>query len=322
MKVTASAPGKLVLFGDHAAVYGRPCLVTAVDLRFYATAKRTSESLIEINTAELEAKGIQRRFMLADATEALRETAFVESAVRRFFKHFPFEDGLYLTTRGPKMSYGLGSSSAITVATIGALAHLYGITMSLDEVFQMSYAAVLDVQGEGSGVDVAAAVFGGTVYYVKGGATLEPLAFTDLPIVMGYSGSKVSTLNYIAQVKDLYARQPTLVTQIFDMMETIVEQAKTQCVAGDWQSVGELANFHQGLLDALGVTTPQLFNPIYAARDNGAYGAKLSGAGGGDCMFAVVNETTRTQVEAAIQQAGANVVQIAPNAAGVRVEAT
>lgn len=320
MKVTASAPGKLVLFGDHAAVYGHPCLVTAVDLRFYATLTQTSVREIEIDTAELRAKGIKRRITLAEDSPALKETAFVEAAVRRFFKQFPFKHGLRIDTQGPAISYGLGSSSAITVAVVRALAELCGAAMSLDDVFQMAYAAVLDVQGEGSGVDVAAAVCGGTVYYIKGGAKLEPLPLAALPIVIGYSGEKVSTLNYIGQVKQLYTRQPAIVAHLFDMMTEIVEQAKANFTEGNWQTVGELANLHQGLLEALGVVTPQLFNPIYAAREAGAYGAKLSGAGGGDCMFAFIDEPIRAAVENAIENAGAQVVAIAPHAAGVRIE--
>jgi mevalonate kinase len=102
------------------------------------------------------------------------------------------------------------------VAVIQAAATHFGIELSPSELFDLAYAAVLDVQGTGSGVDLAAAVCGGTAYYVKGGAIMERLPIDELPIVIGYSGEKVSTTNLIHQVASLRAHQPDLINPILD----------------------------------------------------------------------------------------------------------
>jgi mevalonate kinase len=321
MRITASAPGKLVLFGDHAAVYGKPCLVTAVDLRFYVSLETSEIAGIEISTPDLRASGETYQIAASDLNaHNRRETAFVEAALKQILKGHPLQTGLHIATEGPAITYGLGSSSAITVAVIKAAAAYFGIELDPHDLFDLAYAAVLDVQGTGSGVDLAAAVCGGTVYYVKGGAVMERLAINDLPIVIGYSGDKVSTTNLIHQVASLRARQPDLIDPILELMGRIAIRARGHMQEGNWQAVGDLMNIHQGLLDSLGVNVPQLTNLIFAARDAGAWGAKLSGAGGGDCMFALAAASDQPPVEHAIEAAGGLPVRIAANAPGVRIE--
>jgi mevalonate kinase len=319
--VTASAPGKMVLFGDHAVVYHRPCLVTAVDIRYRVMMEQSANAIIEINTPELQQRGEVRQV----AVEAINRldaaaTVFVEAAIAQVFQRYQQFAGLKIATDGPEISYGLGSSSAVTAATVAALLELLDIEAAPRDIFDLSYAAVLAVQGKGSGADLAAAVYGGTVHYVKGGKTLEQLPIDEpLPFLIGYSGAKVSTTNLIGQVAQLRKRQPSFINRIFDLMADIVKEARKAMVAGDWLTVGELATIHQGLLDSLGVNVSRLADLNYAARDAGALGAKLSGAGGGDCMFAVVDDASRSAVSAAINTHGL-LVDIKTSVPGVVVE--
>jgi mevalonate kinase len=321
MTVTASAPGKLVLFGDHAAVYGEPCLVTAVDLRFAVTVTPLDQPIVEISTPDLRARSETSRINAADLSAHNRpETAFVEAALKQIYQHYPANKGFKIITDGPRISYGLGSSSAITAATLMAAAHSLGITLSLREIFDLAYAAVLDVQGTGSGVDLAAAVYGGTLYYVNKGEMIEPLPVNELPIVIGYSGEKVSTTNLIAHVAAQCSRYPNLIDPLLHMLGDISTQARAAILASDWSALGDLMNIHQGILDAFGVNTPQLAHLIFASREAGALGAKLSGAGGGDCMFALTSPEARQIVEFAITKAGGFVVTTPTGASGVRIE--
>ncbi|MBL8160439.1 MAG: mevalonate kinase [Anaerolineae bacterium] len=320
MKVTASAPGKLVLFGDHAAVYDRPCIVTAVDIRFQVAIETSAGNDIEISTPTLRAAGHLRRTTSDKLDGSEPATAFVEAAIRQFFSRHARPQGLRVTTDGPQITYGLGSSSAVSAATVHALAALFDISLELRTVFEIAYAAVLDVQRTGSGIDVAAAVYGGTLLYQRQPRQIEPLETPALPLVIGYSGEKVSTTNYLSQVAGLRGRHTAHIEELFDFMGKLVNNAHTALLMGDWQTLGELANIHQGLLDALGVTTPQLFLPIYAAREAGAYGAKLSGAGGGDCMFAIAATDQQVAVRKAINAVGGTVVDLATGVDGVRLE--
>lgn len=321
MIVTASAPGKLVLFGDHAAVYGKPCLVTAVDLRYTVTVAPLEHPVIEIDTPDLREKGETYRVDVAGIDAHNQpETAFVEAALKQIYQHYPTKTGFKIRTDGPQISYGLGSSSAITAATLKAAVASLNIDLSLREIFDLSYTAVLDVQRTGSGVDLAAAVYGGTLCYVNKGEIINPLPIHDLPIIIGYSGAKVSTTNLIAHVAALRARQPALINPLLHMLGDITTQARAALLESDWASVGDLINIHQGILDSFGVNTSQLANLIFAARSAGALGAKLSGAGGGDCMFALTTPETRQVVASAITAAGGLIVPIPSGAPGVRLE--
>ena len=121
MHVTASAPGKLVLFGDHAVVHGQPGIVTAVDLRYSVQAECLAEPLLRIETPTLPEFEVP---FPAPGRKYQVETAYVEAALRQLLVHSLIDCGFHIRTQGPEQSFGLGSSSAITVATLAATARL------------------------------------------------------------------------------------------------------------------------------------------------------------------------------------------------------
>ena len=169
-----------------------------------------------------------------------------------------------------------------------------------------------------SGLDVAAAVYGGTCYLERvRRRARSPLAVAGMSVVIGYSGSKVSTTALLRKVATLRARQPDLIDPIFALMGRLTIRARDSLLEGRWCDLGRLADIHQGLLDALGVNTASLSRLIFAARAAGAWGAKLSGAGGGDCMFALTNTDRREDVAAQIPAAGGKVIDVSCNAPGV-----
>ncbi len=323
MRVTASAPGKLMLMGDHAVVYGYPCLVTAVDLRYQATVEKHLGTQILLETPMMRKN--ERKFeiskdALLNRSDFPRAAAFVLAAVRSFYQRYPFEGGLKIRTDGPIISYGLGSSSAVTAATVAALTALHHFSVPNQTLFEIAFDAVLEVQGKGSGFDVASAVYGGTLFYEQGGEVIEPIAVGDLPVVIGFSGEKVSTTDLVEQVSQLKSRNPETVDGIFNMIGKLVRKARYSIESQDWQTLGDLLNLNQGMLDALGVSTLQLSKQIIAAREAGAYGAKLSGAGGGDCMFALAEPGIEHGVSEGIENAGGEIVRIRTGVSGVRIE--
>jgi mevalonate kinase len=321
MNSIASAPGKLVLLGEHAVVYQRPCLVTAVDLRVYAGVERSGGSVIRIISSNSPGEHLFTVEELAKPVASFpQNVSFVLAAVARFYNAYGITEGVTVRTVGPQHSYGLGSSSAVTVAAVKALSDAFQIEMDPTALFKMAYAAVLDVQGTASGFDVASAVFGGTLYFVTGGKTITPLPIADLPLLIGYSRSKVGTVNLIHHVAHLHQTVPYAVEAIFDLVAKLVEDAREKMLAQKWAELGALLNINQGLLDSLGVNTLPLAKPILAAREAGAYGAKLSGAGGGDCMFALVDDEKRSSVRRAMEEAGAQIIDLPPGAPGVRCE--
>lgn len=301
--ITVSAPGKLMIMGEHAVLYGHPCIVTAVDERLTVTADHLSDGHITVDTGKET------------------DTRFVDAAIAKFFatKGIHIKDrGVSLTTRSAFTSQiGFGSSSAVSVATIKALSILFGVPFSQRDVFDMAYAAMLDVQGLGSGFDVAAATYGGTIYFVAGGKMIEPLALDAMPLVVGYTGVKASTTALVHQVAEKKEHNPEKVGRIFQAIAGLVDKAKVQILEGDWERVGKFMDFNQEYLRDLGVSSQKLEDLIGAAHESGAWGAKLSGAGGGDCMIALVPPEKREVVIAAITAAGGQVMPVHAHAEGV-----
>lgn len=318
--IKISAPGKLMLFGEHAVVYQRPCLVTAVDHRLEVSLEKRSDNKINLNAPEMNIKNYL--ISLPDLKKSHpKAISFVLTAIKNFFEKYKVESSLEIETKSQFSSrFGLGSSSAVTVSKIQGLAELFGIKISQRELFDLSYKTILDIQGVGSGFDVAAAIYGGTLFFVTGGKVIEPLRVKELPIIIGYTGVKANTPTLVKMVAEKMAKEPEKFNKIFDEIEKIVNLAKIEIENSNWKKTGELMNLNQGLLRELGVSSKELENLIGAALESGAYGAKLSGAGGGDCMIAISDKKNYHNVKGAIKKAGGEIIEAKVNSQGVKKE--
>lgn len=311
-----------MLFGEHAVVYNHPCIVTAVNQRMYVLVELQTTRNLEISAPDIGltdySRDIENLGNMADIPKGVR---FVEVAVKNFFEKFGVKSGLKIKTQSDFSSeFGFGSSSAVTVAVIKGLSELFGVKMEEKDLFDLSYKTVLDIQGVGSGFDLAAAILGGTLWFVAGGKTIIPLETEELPVVVGYTGIKADTPTLIKQVAEKQKAHPEITGKIFEAISLIVQEAKNVLEMKNWLALGELMNLNQGLLEALGVNTRELSSLVCACREAGAFGAKLSGAGGGDCMITLVDSQTRVAVEEAITNAGGRVLKVKLGAEGVRNE--
>lgn len=320
-KISVSAPGKLMLFGEHAVLYDRPCLVTAVDQRMHATVEVLDTNVFQLEAEEVKITGYTKALFDIGKGDIPKGAQFVEIALRNMTAKHPLRNGIRITTNSEFSSQvGFGSSSASTVCIVKALSELMELRLSLKDIFDIALKTVLDIQGKGSGFDIAAGVYGGTLYFVTGGKTIKPLHIKELPLIVGYSGIKADTTTIIHQVREKAHKYPEIIEEIYTGIAEIVGKAKEALLGSDFQTVGDLMNMNQGYLEALGVSTQKLSAMIYGARDNGAYGAKLSGAGGGDCMIAFSSEEKRKDAAQGITNAGGQVIPVVANADGVRIE--
>src|SRR3989344_6096091 len=214
--VTTSAPGKLMLFGEHAVVYDHPCIVTAVDHRMKVRLFLTDDNLLTLNAPDVNIMNYQKPIDKLGENEESKDARFVEIAVRNFFQTYHHLQGINITSTSEFSSqFGFGSSSAITVATIKALSEICEVPMTEKELFDLPYKTVLDIQGKGSGFDVAAAIYGGTLYFVTGGQRIESLEVDLLPLIVGYSGVKADTVTMINMVKEKMTTQKEGIEKIF-----------------------------------------------------------------------------------------------------------
>lgn len=319
--IQISAPGKLMLLGEHAVVYNRPCLVSAVDQRMHVTLELTTRDKFELNAEDVNIKNYQKPLSEIGGGEIPKGASFAEMAVKNFCEKYQLKKGIKITTQSQFSSlFGFGSSSAVTVCVIKGLSELTKISLSEKEVFDLSYKTILDIQGKGSGFDLAAAIYGGTLYFVTGGKKMEPLDTKGLELVVGYSGVKADTVTMVNLVKEKMIAQKKVIEKIFDYIAQLVEDARDAILKKDWRYLGTLMDYNQNYLEELGVSTEKLNRMITAARKTGAYGAKLSGAGGGDCMIALVSKEKQKLVQEAIQNNGGQILELAIEAEGVRFE--
>lgn len=321
MPITVSAPGKLMLLGEHAVVYGHPCLVTTVNQRMRVAVEKLSPSILTLEAEDVELIGYKKPIRKLGKGKIPKRAMFIEIAMRNFFYKYSIQSGLNVITKSEfSPQFGFGSSSAVTVCLIKALSELFKINLTLQEIFDLSYKTISDIQKEGSGFDAAAAIYGGTLYFTAGGKIIEPLPIDELNLVVGYSGVKADTVSMINLLKEKIYTYKSGVEKIFDKIADLVKEAKKSLLSKDWIRFGTLMNFNQDYLEDLGLSTEKLGSMILAARKAGVYGAKLSGAGGGDCMIALVTPENKKQVATAIERVGGEIVEVTTNVEGVKSE--
>ena len=289
-----------MLLGEHAVVYGYPSIVTAVSSKIKVEIEKNSSSTVKIEAPQV------------------KDVSFVEESIRVFKKRFKFKDGLLIKTYSEFSSqYGFGSSSAVTVATLYGLNQLFNLSLTKKEIFDLGLKVTLQIQKVGSGFDIAAATFGKTLYFIRGGKKIEKLDIDELPLVVGYSGVKASTPKIVNQIKERLKKEKEKIFDIFKAIGEIVEEGKKTLLTKNYPKLGKLMNENHRLLKVLGVSTEKLDQMCKAAIGAGAYGAKLSGAGGGDCMIALVSPSKKSLVEKAIEDIGGKVLKVTNNVLGV-----
>lgn len=318
--LTVSAPGKLMLFGEHAVLYGKPCIVTAVDQRIRLKAKIINREIINISAPQVGIKKYTIKVSDLGKVEYPKGVKFLLKAVEIFFKKYKVGSGLDLETKSEFSSlFGFGSSSAVTVCAVKALSKLFDIEVDNKSLFDIAYQTVLSVQGVGSGFDLAAAIWGGTIFFENGGKKIEPINVNNLPIVVGYSGIKADTATLVKRVAGLHKKEREKADKIFNSIEKIVKQAKLALEDTNYFKLGELMDQNHTLLQKLAVSIPRLDSMAVSAKEAGAFGAKLSGAGGGDCMIALTPDKSVRKVKKAIKNAGGVVLNVKFNAEGVKI---
>src|SRR3990167_7278610 len=243
-----SAPGSIMLMGEHAVLHGYAAIVCAIPHRVTITLTMREDNKIVIDSTTFGQYQTDINKIVIK-----KPYQFVLTAIQRFSKKIPC--GLTLIIESDiSHQMGLGSSSAVTVAIIGALKAW--LDLSID-VFKASKEVVVKLQGKASGADVAASVYGGTLFYRAAPFAYEHLPYPP-PLTLVYSGSKMPTPEVIAIVEANRIKNPNGFDSIFKAMENCTQRARIAIIEQDWQGLGKICNIAQDLMVAMGVSNPKL----------------------------------------------------------------
>ena len=284
MEIMASAPGKTILFGEHAVVYGEPAIAGAVNKRATIRLKESLSGVSIFKSDDLgfeaELDTVAKRYTLKKGRPGIIN--YILEILSKYHDHSPIEIDLSLDI---PIGSGLGSSAAVTVATLAALFKYHGRELDKITIAKKAHEIESSVQGMASPLDTRVSTFGGLIYLSRDKKIARFKTDLKSSFVIGYTSKRGNTGRMVKSVKTLKEEYPKVVDPIIQTIGKITDEAKMAIIRREEYKLGELMNLNQGLLDSIGINTNELSRMVYLARKAGASGSKITGAGGGGSII-------------------------------------
>jgi mevalonate kinase len=298
--------GKVILFGEHFVVHGVPGIVSAID-----------------SATDVEVKRIEKGFVIKDERKGSKGYAEEKrlqqiESIERMLKTMGLDPKLPLNiwVGGSLPGFsGLGASAASSVAIARAISEEFSLNLSKAKINHIAYEAEKAYAGNPSGIDNTAATYGGLLWFKKSTAggpdIVERLSIrSPVEIIIGSTGKVANTKAMVEGVAERKKKNPEKYGGIFKQAESLSHAGRTALENYDLKKVGELMNENHRLLQEIEVSSRELDLLIDIARKEGAFGAKLTGGGGGGCMTALSpGKALQEKVAAAIEKEGFEVLR-------------
>ncbi len=295
----ASAPGKIILFGEHAVVYGRPALAVPVaQVAAEVEVSRSDHPGIWIDAPDVDLHA-ELNTLPADHPIA----ALIHNLLT-LLRLDPHPDLQVTIISSVPVASGLGSGAAVSVALTRAMAAALHHPLSDEQVNTCAYEIEKLHHGTPSGIDNTVITYGKPVFFAKGRPFELVRVGAPFTVVIGNTGLPAPTRESVGDVRRQWEINKPGLESVFDEIGELARDARKTIEEGTWQHLGALMNQNQTLLQKLDVSSPALERLISAACSAGALGAKLSGGGRGGNMIALVPEGAAGDVAAALTSAG------------------
>lgn len=297
--VTASAPAKVILFGEHAVVYGQPAIAVPVSsLRAVVqTSPGTGLSIVAAN--------LGRTLPIDIDTEVLDDALALMAKLVLQALGLPAPNlTLTLDSQIP-MASGLGSGAAVATALARALSSALNHPLENETLNAIVYEVEKTHHGTPSGIDNTVIVYEQPVYFVRQQPIERITIAAPFTLVVADTGKSALTRVAVADVRKLYDADTATVQPILDAIGMLVKNARHALESGEIAALGPLMLQNHAYLQQLTVSSPELDTLVQAAMDAGALGAKLSGGGRGGNMIALISEDRTEKVQKALLKAGA-----------------
>jgi mevalonate kinase len=302
---TASAPAKIIILGEHTALYGKPVLSAALDLRSHVIACRKRGGGLSVKAPS--------------GDSPLKRSRRGMEMVRRGVKLVGgggFD--IRVQTEIP-ISSGLGSSASIASALMMALSAEAGKKWGLNDIARAAWKCEDAVHAKSSGVDPFTVTFGGVSLYQAG--KIRPVKLKERPgFVIAHSGLTHETGDIVKELEEIRKNDRARFDKFLKDSEKLALQGRDAVEGADWEKLGRLMDENHELLKGMGVSCKELDEMADIARKNGAYGAKLSGAGRGGVIIAIIGENSRESVSKALSNMGKKVIEADISEEGTRKE--
>jgi len=294
-----SGYGKIILFGEHAVVYGGHAIAAPLPLAMQAKATESDKEGIHLiiprwGVDERLRKGEDHKYSIFHSLDMILDKLQLHNCDMKLevFPHVP-------------RAMGLGGSAALAVAIIRALSEKYNLKLSEHQVSELAHASEMIVHGAASGIDNTLATYGKFIRFKKG--TPPDLKFLQPPepirIVIGLTWVESLTAKMVTKVHTAWENNKTLYNDLFEKIDQLVLNAEKAIEKYDLVQLGELMNINQGYLNGLQVSNSEIEDLVHIARSNGALGAKLTGGGGGGAIIALCPDNAE-EVALAMRKAG------------------
>lgn len=303
------------MFGEHAVVYGRPAIAAPVT---QVCACALVEDAPRRQGVFIRAEDLQVNHYLGAPITDKHPAYPLECTVRHTLAGLGIETipDLTLTVSSTvPMARGLGSGAAVATAIVRALAQHSGHALAPDEVSELVYQTEILHHGTPSGIDNTVIAFERPVWFVKDQPIEILRVGKPLWLVIGDTGIISPTKVAVADVRQGWQQEAERYEALFNQIGAVAGRAREAIEGGDTTTLGRLLNENQQLLEAIGVSSPELESLVNAARQAGAMGAKLCGAGHGGNMIALVRPERAQPIADAVRAAGATNVIVTQVAA-------
>jgi mevalonate kinase len=302
--IQADAPAKIILFGEHAVVYGRPAIAVPLSgLRAQARVEEIQAG--EPGQVQLVSRQTLTQIWLHEAAQDDPLASITRNTLARLERAPSAPIRVTIDSAIPPAA-GLGSGAAVSVAIARALGRYFGIELEPGPLSDLAYEVEIIHHGSPSGVDNTVVAHEKPVFFIRGKAHEVFQIRTPFTLVLAHSGEVTPTTTAVGKVRNLWEAEPEATEACFDAIGGLTHAAYEALRQGQVDVLGGLMTRNHELLKSLGVSSERLDQLAATAREAGAVGAKLSGAGLGGYLIALVNPEIATAVRQALRSAGAD----------------
>ena len=289
MKSIASAPGKVILFGEHFVVYGVKAILCSIDKRVTVTAEKTNERKISINSkiGKLDLEPDKSIFEINSPLKPFYYLANKAIKNENSGIHIEIDSEIPLGA-------GLGSSSACCVAGAAAIFKLFG-EISKEKILEYAIEAERTIFENTSGADCTVCTYGGIMEYDKNNGFKKIEDEPNFQLVIANSNIEHSTQSMVSNVKEFENKNKEKFSELSELESKLVEDVLKLVKENKIDEIGEKINQNQKYLETIGISNNELAKMIKTGQES-SFGAKITGSGGGGCIFALTNESNLQKV--------------------------